>query len=692
MPLASPGVQVSITDESFFIPGASSTVPLIIIATAEDKLQPNNSSAVGTKEFNVVRTVTSIQQSLELYGVPKFYEDSQGRPFHGDARNEYGLLALNQFLGIGNLAYVVRANVNLNDDIVDIRNAWDTNMEDAALTLEGLITSFIDEFNITNGYIPSNINFKTTVTASELISLTNQATSEIWEKFSFKNLKDDFFDDNTTPAAASSGFQIANYGGTVVGTNPNGKAAGTYTASIVVDGTAIPISYTSAGGETFTQLVNAINADLGVSAIATITGGNIRIQSSTIGSASTVQVIEPNTLFTGTTGFVSYNVPINGVNADSLIDVFGNGYTLPATDQYYGFEGMVNDCIAQLFCPTIANEFTPSEGSDILLAAADLFKYTVEFKNLTSLGANNAIRRLAIVEALSEAINNNNDIRSESVEYNLILCPGYHEVVDDLVNLSIDIKEEAMVIADTPMNLDPDEVVVWADTNAERQRGTNVAYYYGHSLLSNIDGKTVLGAASGTALRTISYSDSVSEVWFAPAGTTRGRVSGVANVGYVSGTLGTPTTFVESRLSEGQRDNLYKYLTNVNPITFMPGRGILLFGQKTSAAAASARDRINVERMIMYIRRQLRKNTLSFVFQPNDTLTRANLKAMVDGFLNDILIKRGLYDYASQCDETNNTPDVIDRNELYIQIALKPAKAAEFIFIPITVVATGTDI
>lgn len=691
MPLASPGVQVSITDESFFIPGASSTVPLIIIATAEDKLQPNNSSAVGTKEFNVVRTVTSIQQSLELYGVPKFYEDSQGRPFHGDARNEYGLLALNQFLGIGSLAYVVRANVNLNDDIVDIRNAWDTNMEDAALTLEGLITSFIDEFNITNGYIPSNINFKTTVTASELISLANQATSEIWEKFSFKNLKDDFFDDNATPAAATSGFQIVNYGATVVGTNPNGKAAGTYTASIVVDGTAIPISYTSAGGETFTQLVNAINTDLGVSAIATITGGNIRIQSSTIGSASTISITDTN-LFAGTTGFVTINTAINGVNADSLIDVFGNGYTLPATDQYYGFEGMVNDCIAQLFCPTIANEFTPSEGSDILLAAADLFKYTVEFKNLTSLGANNAIRRLAIVEALSEAINNNSDIRSESVEYNLILCPGYHEVVDDLVNLSIDVKEEAMVIADTPMNLDPDAVVVWADTNAERQRGTNVAYYYGHSLLSNIDGKTVLGAASGTALRTISYSDSVSEVWFAPAGTTRGRVSGVANVGYVSGTLGTPTTFVESRLSEGQRDNLYKYLTNVNPITFMPGRGILLFGQKTSAAAASARDRINVERMVMYIRRQLRKNTLSFVFQPNDTLTRANLKAMVDGFLNDILIKRGLYDYASQCDETNNTPDVIDRNELYIQIALKPAKAAEFIFIPITVVATGTDI
>jgi len=99
-----------------------------------------------------------------------------------------------------------------------------------------------------------------------------------------------------------------------------------------------------------------------------------------------------------------------------------------------------------------------------------------------------------------------------------------------------------------------------------------------------------------------------------------------------------------------------------------------------------------VTRLIMVIRRALRKNTMSFVFEPNDQLTRDNLKALVDAFLGDLIVKRGLFDFASVCDESNNTPDRIDRNEMYIDIALKPVRAAEFIYIPIRIVATGAEI
>ena len=137
---------------------------------------------------------------------------------------------------------------------------------------------------------------------------------------------------------------------------------------------------------------------------------------------------------------------------------------------------------------------------------------------------------------------------------------------------------------------------------------------------------------------------------------------------------------------------MYKYFTNVNPIANLPGRGIIVFGQKTSAPAASALDRVGVERLVMYIKRQLRKNTVPFLFEPNDKITRANIKSMIDGFLGDILIKRGLYDYATVCDESNNTPTTIDRSELYVDIALKPVKAVEFIYIPIRIVATGATI
>lgn len=115
-------------------------------------------------------------------------------------------------------------------------------------------------------------------------------------------------------------------------------------------------------------------------------------------------------------------------------------------------------------------------------------------------------------------------------------------------------------------------------------------------------------------------------------------------------------------------------------------------GQKTSASVPSAMDRVNVSRLMKYIKRQLRRYTLSFLFEPNDQLTRNNLKAVVDGFLGDLIVKRGLYDFATICDESNNTPDRIDRNEMYIDVILKPVKAAEFIYIPIRIVATGASI
>ncbi|TFH06975.1 MAG: hypothetical protein E4H14_09570, partial [Candidatus Thorarchaeota archaeon] len=118
--LVSPGVSVSLTDESFFIPAGAVTVPLLFIATAAEKKQPDGiTDAPGTFESNVIRTVTSLQQSTELYGIPRFLTDSNGQQLNGDSRNEYGLFALNQFLGIGDLSYVIRANVNLDDNIDD---------------------------------------------------------------------------------------------------------------------------------------------------------------------------------------------------------------------------------------------------------------------------------------------------------------------------------------------------------------------------------------------------------------------------------------------------------------------------------------------------------------------------------------------------------------------------------------------
>jgi phage tail sheath protein FI len=584
--LVSPGVSVTVTDESFFIPASAPTVPLFFVATADEKAQADGlTPAEGTYEYGVVRTVTSLRQSTQLYGIPRFLEDEgTGAPHHGDARNEYGVFALNQFLGLGNRAYVVRANVNLDDDFDSITALWDRKVLEAQVVLENLITAYLQEYNTTNNLIPSDPGYKISVTSTEYLALVDEATIDLFNSYSFVNVQDDYIVDKGSPG--------------------------------------IPL------------------------------------------------------------------------------DVYANGFNNPSTGTYEGLEYIATNITSYPGYPggsPVAGEFTAAEGGDLLVATADDFKLTREFLNQTSLGANDAARRVAIVTALQAAIAGNTEIRSENFDYNLVLCPGFHETVDEMLALVADIQDEALVIADTPCDKTPDGITNpssgWA-ASSNRRRSVHVAYYYPWTLSTNLDGKNVTAAASGTACRTYAYNDNVAYLWFAPAGVRRGVITGVANLGYVSGTLGMPTTFVESNLNQGQRDAMYQYAPggDINPLVFFPGQGFLVWGQKTSAPAASAMDRVNVSRLVKYIKRQLRRNTLSYVFEPNDQLTRDNLKATVDSFLGDLVVKRGLYDFATVCDESNNTPDRIDRNEMYIDVAIKPVKAAEFIYVPIRIVATGTEI
>lgn len=589
MALVSPGTEVTITDESFYIPGARSAVPLIFFASASEKMQPNGQPATGTYEHSIVRTITSVSQSVRLYGTPIFKRDANANPFHGDARNEYGLLALNQYLGIGNLAYVVRANVNLNDDRDSVLNMWERKIQrattpvGAAYALEGLVNTFLNEYNVENGYAPTDPEYKLTVTKTELLTLVEEAL-------------------DLTFGRSSDGMTV-------------------------------------------------------------------------FFDESTFRKVRPIMMTNHT------NLPL---------PIYADGFDALSTGEYYGLPGDADRWVTAGTGSVVATEWTSAEARDFLIDNAADVQDTREFLNATTLGANDAARRVAIVQALQSAINSNEAVRSEQFEYDLIVCPGYPEVADELVALAADIKDEAFVISGTPMNLDPEQTVAWSATGA-RQVGSSLAYYYPHGLQSNLDGVNVLGCASGIALRTYAYSDRVSYPWFAPAGTVRGLVQGVSAVGYVTGALGGATEFNELALNQGQRDSLYEPVVNINPITFFPGRGILVWGQKTSQADTSARDRVNVERMLRLIKRALRKNTMSFIFQPNDKITRDNLKAVIDGYLGDILVKRGLYDYVTQCDESNNTGDRIDRNEMYADVALKPTKAAEFLYIPIRILSTNAD-
>jgi phage tail sheath protein FI len=131
------------------------------------------------------------------------------------------------------------------------------------------------------------------------------------------------------------------------------------------------------------------------------------------------------------------------------------------------------------------------------------------------------------------------------------------------------------------------------------------------------------------------------------------------------------------------------YSNNVNPITFIPGTGITNFGNHTLQGNATALDRINVARLVAFLRGRLEIIGEQYLFEPNDTITRNSITNQVTALMVDLVNKRALYDFLVVCDLTNNTPFTIDRNELYVDIAIEPVKAVEFIYIPMRIQNTG---
>jgi hypothetical protein len=300
-------------------------------------------------------------------------------------------------------------------------------------------------------------------------------------------------------------------------------------------------------------------------------------------------------------------------------------------------------------------------------------------------------QRNMVVEAMQGALTANEDIRNEGLRFNLIGCPNYPELMDEMVNLNVDRKETAFVVGDTPMRLAADNTSItdWAtNSNNATSNGEDgltlanpyAAVYYPSALTSGLDGTDILVPPSHMILRTMAYNDQVAYPWFAPAGYQRGLVSNATSVGYLDGET---NEYKPVALSQGQRDNLY--VNKVNPIGTFTGRGIVVFGQKTLNPVSSALDRVNVARLVNYIRDRLDEAMRPFLFEPNDDITRQNAKTTVDRFLGQLVTSRGLFDFLSVCDSSNNTPDRIDRNELWVDIAIQPVKSIEFIYVPIRI-------
>lgn len=307
-----------------------------------------------------------------------------------------------------------------------------------------------------------------------------------------------------------------------------------------------------------------------------------------------------------------------------------------------------------------------------------------------------AVNRI-ITMKMQSAMASSEEVRSEDVFFNIMASPGYPELIDEMVSLNIDRKETAFIIGDCPFTLAPDttDVVDWATnknnaiTNSKEGLITadeNLAVYYPCGLTTNLDGTEVVVPPSHMMLRVMAYNDQVAYQWFAPAGLQRGMVANATSVGYIN----SEGEYEVVSLSEGLRDALYD--NNVNPIRMMLNRGPVVWGQKTRSGTASALDRINVSRLVNYIRYQAPKIVEPFLFEQNDAITRKSAKSVMDSFMSELARLRGVYDWLVVCDESNNTPTRIDRNELWIDVLVKPEKAIEFIYIPVRIRKTGDDL
>ena len=169
------------------------------------------------------------------------------------------------------------------------------------------------------------------------------------------------------------------------------------------------------------------------------------------------------------------------------------------------------------------------------------------------------------------------------------------------------------------------------------------------------------------------FTDNVSEPWFAPAGINRGGLGNVVQA--------------ERKLSQSDRDTLY--LGRVNPIATFPGTGVVVYGQKTLQKKASALDRVNVRRLLIALKSYISQVANTLVFEQNTAVTRNNFLAQVNPYLESVQQRQGLYAFKVVMDDTNNTPDVIDRNQLVGQIFLQPTKTAEYIILDFNVLPTG---
>ena len=309
-----------------------------------------------------------------------------------------------------------------------------------------------------------------------------------------------------------------------------------------------------------------------------------------------------------------------------------------------------------------SGSFDNAQG-DLFPGGAAKFNEDISVSNIQGIGANDYTSSIALLS------------NKDDYQYNVITAPGLisdqHSSQVNLLVSTAEARQDCLAVVD----LRGYNSQIGQVTNAASSFDSSYAatYWPWLQLVDPDTARTIWVPASTLIPGVFAYTDASSDPWFAPAGLTRGGLGQVIKA--------------ERKLTSGNRDSLYE--ANVNPIATFPGSGVVVFGQKTLQKRSSALDRVNVRRLLIELKNYISQIADNLVFEQNSLATRNNFLTQVNPYLESVQQRQGLYAFKVVMDDSNNTPDVIDRNQLVGQIYLQPTKTAEFIMLDFNVLPTG---
>ena len=357
----------------------------------------------------------------------------------------------------------------------------------------------------------------------------------------------------------------------------------------------------------------------------------------------------------------------DNANKSAYIRIASVAQPLP---DYFDNSGAVQSAYANKMPETGNAQFAGGTGAIFSGASTANFFENIDAVNVEGLdvSTNEVADYDDVINALANA---------EAYNFNMIVTPALNHIdhsitVDKIVDM-VEERGDAIYVVDMG-NYNATASEVRAESSALNSSFT-ATYWPWVKVQSQGLGKQVWAPASTVVPGVYAFNDSVSAEWFAPAGLVRGGIPGV-----------TRTKF---KLSRADRDSLY--LNKVNPLATFPGQGIVAYGQKTLQTKASALDRINVRRLLINLKRFIGGQANNLVFEQNTIATRNRFLSAVNPYLDTVVQREGLYAYRVVMDDTNNSADVIDRNQLVGQIYIQPTKTAEFVVLDFVVQPTGAS-